>query len=71
MFQKDDFLRIVIYRYKDEKSTMTSDDNLVQFAECPIHIAPKENVVAFVDGVADSSRYFVLRSKYPYHIKLW
>jgi hypothetical protein len=51
----------VIYRYKDEKSTVATDDNLVEFGECPITIAPKENITPFVDSVADSSRYFVVR----------
>lgn len=61
IYQKENSLRIIIYRFKDEKSTLLSDDNLLLFGECPITIQAGENVMAFVDGVIDSSRYFVIR----------
>lgn len=57
-------LRIVLYRYKDESTLLSSDENLIQFAECPIAVNPKEDITPFVDSVIDSSRYFVLRYYY-------
>jgi len=61
IFQEDTKLRIILYSYKDSSSLSTSEDNLVQFGECPIEIKPKEDILAFVDAVIDSSRYFVIR----------
>lgn len=60
VFQTDDKLKIVLYRYKDPASTSTVD-NLIIFAECPISVKPKEDITPFVDAVIDSSRYYVLR----------
>ena len=61
MFQTDDRLRIVLYRYKDPENSSATDDNLVTFAECPIIVKPHEDITPFVDAVIDSSRYYVLR----------
>ena len=63
LLQADTKMRIVVYRYKDESTLLASDENLVQFAECPIEIQPKEEsaLTKYVDSVADSSRYFVIR----------
>lgn len=66
MLQADTKMRIVLYRYKDESTLLASDENLVQFAECPIEIKPKEDITPFVDSVADSSRYFVIRFNKTY-----
>lgn len=63
--QADEKLRISLYRYKDEKTLLTTPENLVLFGECPIQIEPKGDLTPFVDGVADSSRYFVIRIKDP------
>lgn len=61
VFQRDDRLRVVLYRYLDPSSMSSAAENLAPFAECPIHVQPGEVVTPFVDGVIDSSRYFVLR----------
>lgn len=61
MFQADVKFRIVIYRLKDSSTTLTSDENLIYFAECPIEVKPKGDITAFVDAVIDSSRYYVLK----------
>jgi hypothetical protein len=60
VFQTDDRLRIVVYRYRDPDSTATGD-NLIPFAECPVAVKPKEDITPYVDAVIDSSRYYVLR----------
>lgn len=65
MFQADTKFRIVIYRLKDPSTTLTSDENLIFFAECPIEVKPKGDITAFVDAVIDSSRYYVLKIKDP------
>lgn len=67
VFQTDDKLRIVLYRYKDPESSSSSDENLINFAECPIAVKPKEDITPYVDAVIDSSRYYVLRIKDPSH----
>jgi len=36
VFQADLKLRVAIYKYKDEKSLSSSDENLSLFGECPI-----------------------------------
>jgi hypothetical protein len=61
VFQSDDRLRVVLYRYLDTASLSAGPDNLAAFAECPIQVRPGEAITPFVDGVIDSSRYFVLR----------
>jgi adaptin ear-binding coat-associated protein 1/2 len=61
IFQNDVKLRITLFRYKDESTLLATPENLIQFADCPFQITPGEDVTAFVDSVADSSRYFVLR----------
>lgn len=58
-----DDLAVRLYRFKDSASTLTTDDNLEMFAECPIHLERDDALSKFVDEVADSSRYFVLRCK--------
>ena len=60
VFQADNKLRIVIYRYKDPDISETAD-NLLPFAECPIVVNPNEDITPFVDAVIDSSRYFAIR----------
>lgn len=65
VYQSDLRLRIVLYTYKNPASLSTSIDNLVVFGECPIEVKPREDIIAFVDAVIDSSRYFVLRIKDP------
>lgn len=64
IFQADDKLRIVLYRYKDPTSFAVGD-NLLPFAECPIQMTPHEVITPFVDAVIDSSRYFAIRIKDP------
>jgi hypothetical protein len=61
VFQCDDRLRVVLYRYLDPSSLSSGPDNLAPFAECPIQVRPGDPITPFVDGVIDSSRYFVLR----------
>ena len=63
--QADTRLKITIYAYKDPSKLLASEDNLAKFAECPVEVVPKGDVTAFVDGVIDSSRYYVLRIKDP------
>ena len=53
IFQTDEKLRIVLYRYKDPEASHTSDDNLILFAECPIVVKPKEDITPYVDAVID------------------
>jgi hypothetical protein len=65
VYQCDVRLRIVLYSYKNPASLSTCADNLVVFGECPIEVKPREDIIAFVDAVIDSSRYFVLRIKDP------
>ena len=65
IFQKDDKLRVSMYAYKDPKSTVDADENLVHFCDCPIEVKPKESLNGMVDSVVDSGRYFVLRAKDP------
>jgi hypothetical protein len=36
LFQSNDGIRIVIYTFKDPKSSNTSNDNIQFFGECPI-----------------------------------
>jgi hypothetical protein len=62
VFQHDQKLRIVLYSYNNPASLSTDTENLSIFGECPIEVKPKEDILAFVDSVIDSSRYFVLRS---------
>lgn len=65
VFQADTKLRIDLFAYRDEKTLMSSDENLVLFGQCPIEVKPKEDITTYVDSVIDSSRYFVLRLKDP------
>jgi adaptin ear-binding coat-associated protein 1/2 len=65
MFQADTKLRIVLYAYRDTTTLKETDDNLIPFGECPIEVKPKEDIIAFVDAVIDSSRYFVIKLKDP------
>ena len=65
IFQRDKKLRIVLFSYKDPQSLSTAEENLVEFGECPIEVKPKEDIMAFVDAVIDSSRYYVIRLKDP------
>ena len=60
VFQADDRLRIVLYRYIDQ-GTFAVEGNTIPFAECPVLMKPNEVITPFVDGVIDSSRYFVIR----------
>ena len=61
IFQRDNALRIVIFRYKNTQSLSVELENLVEFAVCQVEVKPKEDITSFVDAVIDSSRYFVLR----------
>ena len=61
IFQADKKLRIAIYRFKDNGTLLTTDENLVLFAECPIEVKAKEDITPYVDAVADSSRYYVIK----------
>jgi hypothetical protein len=65
VFQADTKMRIVLYAYKDSTTLLETDENLVQFGECPIEVQPAEDITKYVDAVIDSSRYFVLRMKDP------
>lgn len=65
VIQTDLKLRVAIYRYKDVTTLLTTPENLILFGECPIEIEPKGDITPFVDSVADSSRYFVIRIKDP------
>ena len=65
VFQQDKKLRIVLFSYKDPQSLSTAEENLVKFGECPIEVKPKEDIIAYVDAVIDSSRYYVIRLKDP------
>jgi hypothetical protein len=61
VIQIDLKLKVSLYRYKDETTLLTTPENLILFGECPIEIEPKGDITPFVDSVADSSRYFVIR----------
>lgn len=63
VYQLGDDLAVRLYRFRDAGSTLTTDDNLELFAECPIHLEKDDALSKFVDEVVDSSRYFVLRCK--------
>lgn len=65
IFQKDDKLRVSLFAYKDPKSTLETDENLVPFCDCPVEVKPKGTLNGLVDAVIDSGRYFVLRAKDP------
>jgi hypothetical protein len=56
-------MRIVIYGYKDPNHMVMNEGDIVQFGECPVEIKPSESITTFVDGVVDSSRYYVVRIK--------
>lgn len=64
-YQADTKLRIVLYSLKDTANRSVADDNVIEFAECPIEVKAKETITSFVDAVIDSSRYYVLRVKDP------
>eukprot|EP01036_Dinobryon_divergens_P024534 gene24534-32996_t len=64
IFQADSKLRIVVYSPKDGKSAIF-DENIQIFCESRIEVKPGENILSFVDGVIDSSRYFVIRVQDP------
>ena len=68
VIQTDLKLRVAIYRYKDETTLLTTPENLILFGDCPIEIEPKGDITPFVDSVADSSRYFVVRSDWTQYI---
>lgn len=61
VLQNDVKLFVRIYSYNDPKSLAASPENLTLFGECPIEVQPKGDIIAFVDGVIDSSRYYVVR----------
>lgn len=64
VYQRNDSLRVIVYRVLPLSLQPTDDSPYSIFAECPIAIEATENdMVRFVDGVVDSSRYFVLRVK--------
>ena len=61
VLQNDVKLYVRIYSYNDPKSLAASPENITLFGECPIEVQPKGDIIAFVDGVIDSSRYYVVR----------
>lgn len=66
VYQRGDSLRIIIYRQLPLSLQPIDDSPYSIFAECPIKITNAEmDMVRFVDGVIDSSRYFVLRVQDP------
>lgn len=65
IFQADLKLRIALYSYKDQSRLIMDPDNIIPFGQCPIEIKPGESITNFVDGVIDSSRYYVVRLKDP------
>lgn len=65
IFQADIKLRIALYSFKDPAKTVVSDDNLQFFGECPIELKVDDSLTTYVDGVIDSSRYYVIRVKDP------
>jgi len=65
IFQTEKKLRIVIYRFNDPTTVLTTPENLTAFAECHIEVKPKEDITGYVDAVIDSSRYYVLRIQDP------
>mmetsp|Transcript_11478 Transcript_11478/g.18804 ORF Transcript_11478/g.18804 Transcript_11478/m.18804 type:complete len:263 (-) Transcript_11478:232-1020(-) len=65
VFQAGNRLRVAIYAFKDPLKTSVTEENIQQFGECPIEVKPGETIISFVDGVIDSSRYYVVRIKDP------
>ena len=61
VYHCDTLLRIVVFRYRDETTHRSTDDNLSLFCECVVQVTEDEDMTSFVDGVIDSSRYYVLR----------
>ena len=49
-FQSEGTMKVVLYGADG-----------AEFGECPITVQPREDILKFVEGVIDSSRYFVLR----------
>jgi hypothetical protein len=64
-FQADRKLRLVIYSYKDQNRLIMDAESITPFGQCPIEIKAGESITNFVDGVVDSSRYYVVRLKDP------
>ena len=66
VYQRGDALRVIIYRVPPVSLQPTDDSPHAIFAECQIQISPSErDLLRFVDGVIDSSRYFVLKIRDP------
>lgn len=64
VYQRRNDLRVIVYREPPLSMQPTDDSPHSIFAECPISLNPTEgDMLRFVDGVIDSSRYFVLRVK--------
>ncbi len=55
----------MIYGFKDPNHQVVDDSHIAPFGECPVEVKASENITTYVDGVIDSSRYYVLRIKDP------
>ena len=66
VYQRGDSLRVIVYRVPPISLQPTDESPYSIFAESLIHISPSErDLLRFVDGVVDSSRYFVLKIQDP------
>jgi hypothetical protein len=67
VYQRGETLRIIIYRILPLSLQPVDESPFIIFAESFIHIDSSErDMLRFVDGVIDSSRYFVLKIKDPH-----
>jgi adaptin ear-binding coat-associated protein 1/2 len=64
VYQRNDSLRIIVYRQMPLSMQPTDDSPYNVFAECRVTLSSEEgDILRYVDGVIDSSRYFVLKIK--------
>ena len=66
LYQSDEQLRVALYALIDATSANRTDDNIKLFGEClvPNTISSANmatSITKYIDGVIDSSRYYVLR----------